>query len=215
MPLRNLACFDMLARTKMTETRLTLLADSNFAGLLPELKGRLAETAKSITPANFGSLLDATMRRELHLAFDQAGASEGTVWLVEDETRALVPAFNTGPNAQKMVAQFRQPLSSGLISMVYASEQPFLENEVFQNAKQDKSLDTSLNVQTYAMIAVPFYFLDACRGVISCVVLRLPGTAEPPVVRFDETARLRVSHAATVLGRLIDYRILQATLGVH
>jgi len=205
----------MLSRTKMTGSRLTLLPDGNFAPLLPELKGRLAVAAKSITPGNFASLLDTTMRREIHMAFDQAGASEGTVWLVEDESRALVPAYNTGPNAQKIVNQFHQPLTSGLISMVYASEQPFLENEVFQNAKQDKSLDTSLNVQTYAMIAVPFYFLDACRGVISCIVLRQPGAAEPPVVRFDEAARLRVSHAATTMGRLIDYRVLQATLGVQ
>jgi hypothetical protein len=200
----------------MTESRLTLLADPNFAPVLPELKGRLATAGKSIAPANFASLLDATMRREIHLAFEQIGASEGTIWLVEGgEAPALVPAYNTGPNAEKMVNKFRQPLTSGLISMVFASEQPFLENEVFQNAKQDKSLDTSLNVQTYAMIAVPFYFLEACRGVVSCVVLRLPGAAEPPVVRFDEAARLRVSHAATTVGRLLDYRVLQSILGVR
>jgi len=197
----------------MRETRLTLLPDSNFAGMLPELRGRLTEAGQSITPGNFVSLLDDTMRREIHLAFAQVGASEGTVWLVDGD--ALVPAYNTGPNAQKMVNQFRQPLTSGLISMVFASEQPFLENEVFQNAKQDKSLDTSLNVQTYAMIAVPFYFLEACRGVISCVVLKLPGAAEPPVVRFDEAARIRVSHTARVLGRLIDHKLLEVTLGMR
>jgi hypothetical protein len=205
----------MLSRTKMTETRLTLLPDAQFAALRPQLAGRLTATAESITPANFASLLDETMQREIQFAFRQVGATEGTIWLVEAASEALVPAYNTGPHAHKMVNQFRQPLDSGLISMVFASEQPFLENEVWQNAQQDKSLDAALNVQTHAMIAVPFYFLGACRGVVSCVILKIPGAGDPPAVRFDGMAKARVQHAATLLGRLIDYSVLQAVLGTH
>jgi len=201
--------------TRMSETRLTLLPDPHFAALRPHLAGHLREVAESISPANFASLLDETMKRELQYAFQQVGASEGTVWIVEAESEALVPAFNTGPDAHKMVNQFRQPLDSGLISMVFASEQTFLENEVWQNAKQDKALDSKLNKRTHAMIAVPFYYLGGCRGVISCVILQEAAAAEPPATRFDENGKARIRHAATLLGHLIDHKVLQAVLGTH
>ena len=150
------------------------------------LRESLASIGRSITAKNFASILDGTMRQLLHFAFEDAGASEGTVWLVEEATRTLVPAYNTGPDPDRVVGRFKQPLSAGLISMGFASEQPFLENQVLQNSRQDKSLDSLLSVQTLAMIAVPFYFLETCRGVVSCVQLRKPGTSGAASVGFDD-----------------------------
>ena len=160
-------------------------------------------------------MLDDTMRRVLELAFRQAGADEGTVWLVDEAKEALVPAFNNGPNAEQFVAKFRQPLDRGLVSMVFGNERPFTENEVPKNAKQDKTLDKRLKVQTLAMIIVPFYFLDACRGVISCVKLGVPGAARKGSQEFPETAQTLLVHGATILGRLLDLRVLRITLGLR
>jgi uncharacterized protein (UPF0264 family) len=64
------------------------LPDERLAPLLPSLQECLAAAAGSITPENFVSMLDDTMRRVLHLAFRQAGADDGTVWLV-DEAKEL------------------------------------------------------------------------------------------------------------------------------
>jgi hypothetical protein len=154
------------------------------------------------------------MRRIIGLAFEDAGASEGTVWILESATESLVPSYNTGPHADKLVGKFRQPLSAGLISMVFAAEQPFLENHVFENANHDKSVDSLLRLRTYAMIAVPLYFLGACRGIISCVQLTNLSSAPPDPKGFDEGAKARVCLAAGTLGRLIDYSVLKKTLGL-
>jgi hypothetical protein len=198
---------------KMKETRLTLLADERFSVLLPALGERLAIVGRSITADNFASMLDETMRRAIHVAFRDAHADEGTIWLVEEATDTLVAAYNTGLNAEKLVGHFKQPLDAGLISMVYANEQPFLENDVSRNSKQDKSLDSLLSLQTCAMIVSPFYFLEACRGVISCVQLTAAGAGYSGR-GFDEEDKSAVCHAAATLGRLIDHRILRSIVGL-
>jgi hypothetical protein len=66
-------------------------------------------------------------------------------------------------------------------------------------------------VQTCAMIAVPFYFLQGCRGVISCVQLKRAGDPEPPGFRPEHLTG--VQRAAAVLSQLIDYRLLSRAIG--
>jgi len=74
--------------------------------------------------------------------------------------------------------------------------------------RQSKLLDSLLGVQTCAMIAVPFHFLRACRGVISCVQLQHPARAgvPPPGFRPEHLAGLQL--AATLLSQLLEYRLL-------
>jgi hypothetical protein len=199
----------------MPKPRLTLLPDERFTPLLPSLQERMSSAADSITAENFDSMLDDTMRSAIQLAFRQASADEGTVWLVDVAKRNLLPAYNTGPNAAQFVAKFRQPLDRGLVSMVFGNEKPFTENEVPKNAVQDKTLDKKLNVQTLAMIIVPFYFLEACRGVISCVKLGVPGAARKDSQGFPENAQMFLVHGATTLGRLLDLHVLRTTLGLR
>jgi len=169
---------------------------------------RLDRIAEALRPEHLDSVLDPLMRRVLERGFADAGADEGTIWLLDGAGDALVPAYNTGPNAARLVGQFRQPLNAGLICMVFASEQPFLENEVAKAPRQSKLLDSLLGVQTCAMIAVPFHFLRACRGVISCVQLQHPARAgvPPPGFRPEHLAGLQL--AATLLSQLLEYRLL-------
>jgi hypothetical protein len=97
--------------------------------------------------------------------------------------------------------------------MVFAGEQPFLENEVGKNSQQSKLLDTMLETRTCAMIAVPFYFLQTCRGVISCVQLQPPGSTrpEPPGFRPEDLASIQRTSA--LLSELIEFRLLSQTIG--
>ena len=153
------------------------------------------------------------MQEVLEQGFQEAGAQEGTVWLLDEAAENLVPAYNTGPNAARIVGQFRQPLTTGLICMVLASEQPFVENEVHKNSQQSKLLDTTLAVQTHALIAVPFYFLKNCRGVVSCVQLKASGDRNPEPGGFGPKALAAVQRATNVLTRLLEHRILSSTVG--
>lgn len=152
--------------------------------------------------------------------FAEASADEGTVWLLDAVGEFLVPAWNTGPNAEKLVGKFKQPLNAGLICMVFSSEQPFLENEVWKNSRQSKLLDSMLEVQTSAMVAVPFYFLRACRGVVSCVKLDKPG-ADPgrKATEAGNSNGFRPEHlshvqrATAVLSQLVELKLLSCTVG--
>jgi hypothetical protein len=199
----------------MDDSRLTLLPDQSLAPLLPALQGRLAQVGHSINAQNFSSLLDGTMKQLIDGAIEAVGASEGSIWLVDESSENLVIAYNTGPNAQKLVGQFKQPLTSGLVSMVFSSEQSFIENEVYKNSLQDKTLDSKLKVRTYAMIAVPFYFLDACRGVASCVQLISSESESEAGKGFYEDHELDFRNAVVTLGRLIEHWAIKRTIGLE
>ena len=193
-------------------SRINILPDPAFLDLKPVLSDRLARIGATIHAQQFGALFDPLMRHALQQGFAEAGAHEGTVWLLDDTGENLVPAYNTGPDAEQLRG-FKQPLNTGLICMVFGSEQPFLENEVTKNSQQCKLLDKLLGVQTYAMIAVPFYFLDGCRGVISCVQLKRVGSAEPDPSGFQPEHLASVQRAATILSQLVEYRLLSYAVG--
>ena len=187
--------------------RWTIVPDPRFAELQEPLRERVALAANSVQPDNFASLLDPLAQEILRQGFKQAGADEGTVWLLDSEAKHLVPAYNSGPHAAKMIAQFKQPLNAGLISMVFASEQPIVENEVFKNARQSKLLDELLQVQTHGLIAVPFHFLKGCRGVVSCVQLKKPAR------QFEFADLGSIQRTAALLSQLIELRLLSTAVG--
>jgi hypothetical protein len=186
----------------MLSKRIQLLNDERVDAVRPVLRERMAVVAESLVSGAFPSIFDSSMRWVIGSAFQQAGADEGMIWLADAACEYLVPVHNTGPEAKKIVGKFRQPLSEGLISMVFATERAFAESRVDQNVKHSKLLDSRLGVRTYAMIAAPLYFLGACRGVVSCVQLIKGQDLEV------------VQHATSVLGRLIEQCGLSAAAGL-
>ena len=193
--------------------RSNIVPEPRFAALKSKLAERLAWAGASVRPDNFAALLDPLMRQVLQQGFDEARADEGTVWLLDGPGEHLVPAHNTGPHADRLVGKFQQPLDAGLICMVFASEQPFVENDVQQNAQQSKLLDATLGLQTVALIAVPFCFLNACRGVVSCVQLKTPGSSDPDPPGFGPAALNSIQRATAVLSRLVELRLIGSTIG--
>ena len=193
--------------------RLNLLPDPAFTALAPQLAERLASIGDDLHVGHLGPLLDPLARRVLLEGFAAVGAHEGTVWMPDESARNLVPAFNSGPHAEQLVGKFKQPLESGLISMVFATERPFLENDVWQHAQQSKLLDASLGLRTCAMIAVPFCLLKACRGVISCVQLKRADSCEPDPTGFRPEYLARVQDMAAVLAQLMEFRLLSLAVG--
>ncbi len=193
--------------------RLNILPDPAFLELRPVLSERLGRIGDRIYPGEFSSLLDPLMREELEHGFREARADEGTVWLLDESRKNLVPGFNSGARAADLVGKFTQPLNAGLICMVFAGEQPFLENEVWKNSHQSKLLDSMLGTRTCAMIAVPFYFLQACRGVISCVQMQPTGLTQPEPPGFGPADLAAIQRTGALLSELIEYRLLSQTVG--
>jgi len=190
-----------------------IFPEPEFEKLKPALMERLERIGAGIDAGRFVSHLDPLMRHALGQAFAAVNADEGTVWLLDAPGENLLPAFTLGPHAGLLQQGFKQPLNAGLISMVFASEQPFLENEVWKNARQNKSLDTLLRVRTCAMIAVPFYLLRDCRGVLSCVQLQNPDSPEPGPAGFQAGHLAAIERAAELLARLIEFRLVAQIVG--
>lgn len=193
--------------------RLNLLPDPAFENLKPVLWERMTRLGSEVHAEQFRQLFDPLLQRILDGGFAEAGAHEGTVWLVDATGEFLEPAFNNGPHARQIVGHFKQPLGSGLIAMVFATEQPFIENEISRNAQQSKLLDSKLNVQTQALIAVPFHFLNACRGVVSCVHLKTSGVGAVNSSGFQPADLASIQAATALLARLIEYRLLSQIIG--
>jgi len=187
--------------------------DPTFESQTPALVERLRQRGSSIHAREFRALLDPLLRQTLQRGFADAGADEGTVWLVDEAGENLEPAYNTGAHAEKFVGSFKQPLGAGLICMVFASQQPFLENEICRNTQQSKLLDSRLQTQTHAMIVVPFHFLHDCRGVISCVQLKCPGAAGPDPAGFKPEQLEELQRTAAIAAQLIDFRVLSLAVG--
>jgi hypothetical protein len=200
-------------------SRLNFLPDERFAPLRAPLTERLQRMADLIAPENFPSLLDFHAENLLRDVFAAVRADEGSVWILDKSKEHLVVAYALGPHAADILG-FKQPLRAGIISTSFISEQGFADNEVYRHELHSGLLDEKLHVTTYAMIVVPFYILNACRGVISCVQLinvrhedgrSVPVTETPP--GFGMGNLDAVKRAALVLTDLVNYRLLRTAIG--
>jgi hypothetical protein len=194
----------------MAAARTQLLRLSGLGGSPDEVLRRLEAWIVGKTPDLLVSLVDPSSLLLLHEAFAAAGGCEGTIWLADRAAGELVACHNSGTDAGALVG-FRQPMGQGIISMVYAQEQPYCENRIGASAGHDDTLDRKIEKHTTAMIAVPFYFGFGLRGVISCVQL-----AEAPGERdgFRSSDVEILARAANLVERLIDGALLTSLLGL-
>ena len=156
---------------------------------------------------SFQRIFDATMR--------SIGANEGTVWLLNDEGRALMPAYNNGPKAVEWVGRHVQPLDRGIVSTVFITQQGICENYVYQSVAHDPTVMNKLRVVTSHMVAVPLYFGAETRGVVSAVKLRpdgATGAGDPPP--FDTEAVQGLNALASIIGDVIDGQLLRQAISL-
>ena len=200
-------------------TRANFLPEPRFVPLRPALQEHLAKLGAAVTPDNFLSVCDEMLLKLLKETFARISADEGSIWLLDQGKEHLVVAYNSGPNTEKIMG-FKQPVTKGIVSLVVASEHAFVENQVYKNAKHSATLDKKLHKTTYAMIAVPLYFLNEVRGVISCVqlldVVVHEGQAAPKgetPAGFGPPELNAIQTIAAVVRDLIDYRLLGTAVG--
>lgn len=192
-----------------------LMPDEVLAGLAGRVEDRVRITADVLHDRGVNGFFDATMREVLVSTFDEVGADEGTLWLADAEQESLRPVFNSGPHAEEIVERHRQPLNSGLVSMVYATEELFCEEQIYQNEEQSKKLDKKLGMLTCSMIASPFYFGGRIRGVISAVKLKSRELREQPDPEpFGRKEVRRLSLTSKILETFFDEKLLSAAFGL-
>jgi len=203
----------------MQPVRANFLPHPELAKRRPLLQDYLAELSRAITPANFLSISGAHVSQILQDTFQHVGADEGSIWLLDNPKTHLIVAYNSGPDAETIVG-FKQPLTRGIVSMVAATEQPVVENQVFKNAEHSPNLDRITHKTTYAMMVVPFYILEHLHGVVSCVQLTsITSEDGRPVLVGNEPLGFERSNldsfrkAVGVISQLIDFRLFKQALG--
>ena len=187
------------------------LADSRDEWLLHALKDHTA------------ALLDGLPSTVMQNALCSIQADEGSVWLTPDGGRTLTPCWNNGPQAAGFVGKFSMSAQDGLTGLVFTSSMASSESEVCFNQMQNRTLDDSLGVFTWAMLAVPLRLAGQVCGVITAVRLihraelgdlkTLPrrreefpaGFTPPPSFSVADLNAMETS--AAVLGRLLDHRL--------
>ena len=193
----------------MTGVQMKLLRHPALSDCATTLEKHLDAWIESITPAQLAGLIDAVSLSLLCDAFIDAGGCEGTVWLFDESAGELVAVFNSGEDAGSLIG-FRQPLGQGIISLVYAQQQPYCENHIQASEGHDDTLDRKISKHTTAMSAVPFYFGFGLRGVISSVQLEEAACAREGFSSADVETLTRVSN---VIERLINESLFSSALG--
>ena len=194
--------------------RLNIIPDPALFNHRHALLEKLARIGDQVSPGNFPDVLRRNLEVLFRKALSDIGAHEGTIWLVNSESTQLIPVFNNGPDSNILLEQVRQPLNSGLISMVFATEQACIESEVYQHAAQDKTVDQTVGKLTCSMLATPFYFAGSLRGVFSAVQLKSPDDPKDPP-GFEPEHLTVIDAASDLIGQLIDHRFLQELLGLN
>lgn len=175
-----------------------------------EVLRHLESCMSAKSPEQLAALVDPSALALLHEAFGAVGGCEGTIWLADHRSGELVACHNSGDGANALVG-FRQPMGQGIISMVFAQEQPYCENDIGSSPGHDDTLDRKIEKRTTAMIAVPFYFAFGLRGVVSCVQLA-GAPAEREGFRSSDVEIL--ARATNLVERLVDGALLTSLLGL-
>ena len=152
-------------------------------------------------------------KNTLLAALRKAGTSHGAIWLADNTGDHLVPVFGSGEHAEGFLnGKFRLPIDQGLISMVFATGQPFCENAIHKNPRHSPLLDRQLGVTTEAMIAIPFTFANRLRGILSCVHLSAnESNTEPMTFSGEDLGDLELASAA--IARILDLVLIEHILG--
>ncbi len=170
----------------------------------PAIEKALARAAASATPEEFAGLIGDPGQTALRMVMESLSADSISVWVADVAETCLVV---THSEPDPRLVGWSQPLSEGLISLAYASEQSLCENQVYLNARHSKLVDEALGQVTAALVATPFYFGGKVQGVISCVQLKSSAEAPDPS-GFTARGLNRVRRLSTVMERLVNYRLL-------
>lgn len=193
---------------------LPFLPDPQMAQYRASFESRLASMVGRLSPELLGGTLTPLIREQAAATFTAANATEGTIWSIAEDHAHLVPVLNTGPNAKAFIERARQPLNAGLISMVFVAGMTVAESNVYLNQKHDRTVAQLTNEATCSMIAVRFSVFGSPRGVISCVKNKDTDSLDPDPPPFDLEAVTAMERLATLIGRLIEWKLASITLGI-
>jgi hypothetical protein len=179
-----------------------IVCDPALDGAGARLGECLRRTLALLPPAEVARMFTPLMQACFADLLSHLGADGGTLWLLCPEGEALEAAYN--PREPEIVGR-RQPLVSGIISLVLATGEPLSVVSAAEHVRHSPAIDVALGKTTRGMIAVPFVVADSTRGVLTAVRF----AREEPFAGDD--VRI-VSHHAAILGRLLESALTERIL---
>lgn len=139
----------------------------------PEIEGmgaRLADCMRRsweiLRPSEAREMVSPLMSELFADALKSIAADGGTLWWLSPGEAMLEAVFNP---FEPEIAGKRQPLVSGIISLVIATSETVRVETVDSHPQHSPAIDAALGKTTRSMIAVPFSMLDHTRGVLTAV----------------------------------------------
>ncbi|MGB0370353.1 MAG: GAF domain-containing protein [Opitutales bacterium] len=164
---------------------------------------KIADWIAAAGPLNVGELVGETTRFVCANVFEKMGACEGSLWWNFPDSDYLEVCYNSGAAAERLVGQVRQPLSEGIISLVFHTGEPAYTNQINENPDHSKQIDIELSQQTSRMLASPLMLGEEIVGVISAVVL-----SEDSTKRFEYSDLESAHHLTEILQSLWERHVM-------
>lgn len=199
---RNLALFAGLLNRE-TGKGPAVAKDPELDGMAARLGECVRRTVDLLRPADAAALVTPLMSAAFADTLSLIGADGGTLWLLAPGEAVLEGVFN--PCEPELAGQ-RQPLVSGIVSLVLATGEAACIADVSSHGQHSPAIDMALGKTTRAMIAVPFQIGGAVRGVVTAVRL---GSAGGFAGRETQILERHAEIMAGLLTRALEARILE------
>lgn len=164
-----------------------IVRDPALSGMAARVAECLRGTLGILQPSEAAGLITPLMAACFTDLLARTGADGGTLWLLCPGDAALEAVYNP---TEPEIAGKRQPLVSGIVSLVLATGEPACVSGVAGHERHSPAIDMALGKTTRAMIAVPFVLAGTVRGVLTVVRLSGDTAFEPEqsdiVVRYSE-----------------------------
>jgi GAF domain-containing protein len=112
--------------------------------------------------------LDRLLSRIVYEAVRIVDAVEGSLLLIDEETKELVFVESRSDLRDQLVGH-RMPLDTGIAGWVVEHQEPVTANDVTQDARFSSSVDRKLQFTTRSLMAVPLISRGKTLGVIELV----------------------------------------------
>lgn len=198
---RLLAFFASLLN-RSDDSEVIIPADPGLAGMGARLEMSLRKSVEILHPVESRAFITPTMSAAFMQALKQADADGGTLWLLCPGDATLEAVFNP---LETDIAGKRQPLVSGIVSLVMATGEAACVSKVSSHSRHSPAIDIALGRSIQSMIAVPFMLAGSTRGVVTAVRWK---HEEPFQAADSET----LSHLSDIMSELMTAAITRRIL---
>jgi DNA-directed RNA polymerase specialized sigma24 family protein len=187
---------------RRNEREALIVRDPALSGSAARLTECARRSLEIMQPSEAAGLVTPTMSAVFADLLDHIRADGGTLWLLCPGTASLEAVFNP---LEPEIAGKRQPLASGIISLVLATGEAACVSVVADHARHSPVIDMVLGKTTHSMIAVPFLLEGAIRGVLTAVRFSEDGG-------FGDRETAVIGRCAEILAKLMVQNLAGAIM---